>query len=213
MVFGAAAGLLLAAGCDDSGGGGKKDGTAQPDPGEPPGSPHILVIGDGISKGVGLGPDIPAWPKRLRYQLDGVPVTVAAQGGAETDYGAAHAEALIAQNEPSHLLILLGSNEVDDDNPPDAMQANYQTMIDAAQAADVTPIIATLPPAYGLDNTLILRGMSINRMIRALAAANGIAVADLEQEFGTDRSLLQADGLHPTAEGHVIIMAAFYDLL
>lgn len=47
--------------------------------------------------------------------------------------------------------------------------------------------------------------------IRQLAKDEGIKLADLNKEFGTDRSLLQPDGLHPSDAGNQLMAMVFND--
>lgn len=193
---------LFTSSCIDSGGngGGSKKAPVT----------KILVIGDGISKGVGTE-DRP-WPGLLERQL-GVPIPVGAKGGAQTAYGASQVGPLLTLNEPSHLLILLGTNDAFELTPLDTMRDQLQSMFDTAKAQDIVPVIATLPPIYGFDAKTTAHIGTINKMIRSVAGSANVKVVNLEKEFGDERALILPDGVHPSANGQALIVMAFAEAL
>lgn len=172
---------------------------------------RCLVIGDGISKGVGLETGDP-WPTLLRRRLR-VEVPVNAIGGAGAADGAEKIQALIDHTAPSHVLILLGEDDVVNGIPLDEIRTHFQTMVDVARLNGVVPVIATLPPMYGLEANAFSYRADVNEMLRDFADENWVRLADLGAAFGTNRDLIQADGIHPMSYGHVVIMEAFYDVL
>ena len=54
--------------------------------------------------------------------------------------------------------------------------------------------------------------VSLNILIREMADEEDVHVVDLEKELNGKPELF-SDGLHPNAEGHAIIAAAFNDVL
>ena len=51
--------------------------------------------------------------------------------------------------------------------------------------------------------------VAINERIRRIAAEEDCDLVDIYDEFGSNDSLLQADGLHPSAAGTQIIAISF----
>ena len=172
---------------------------------------RCLVIGDGISKGVGLETGDP-WPTLLRRRLR-VEVPVNAIGGAGAADGADKIQDLIGQTGPSHVLILLGEDDVFNGTPLDEIRTHFQTMVDVARLNGVVPVVATLPPMYGLEEESLAFRVEVNEMLRDFADENWVRLADLGAAFGTNRDLIQADGIHPASYGHVLIMESFYEAL
>lgn len=218
-----AAGMCFGAGCSDDDGHDDSEGdsteiendTSELDDSQPAaqfeGVTRCLVIGDGISKGVGLTEGSP-WPTLLRRKLR-VEVPVNAIGGAGVGDGAGKIQSLIDSTAPSHVLILLGEDDVVNGTPLTEIWAHFKTMVDVARLNGVIPAISTLPPLYGFSADVTAYEKEVNDLIRDFAAEYWVRLADLEDEFGTDQSLIQADGIHPASYGHVIIMEAFYDTL
>jgi len=216
------AGLLtITPGCDSGGGGGPSVPDADtPDADADDGgeeesvvseTPDCLAVGDGLTKGVGVDYG-KSWPQLLEDRLD-APVAVDARGGASVADVAGRLQELLEFDPASHVLVLVGTNDIAEQNPIDEMRASYQSIINIARANGATPILATLPALYGYGNEAVAHLLDINAMIRSVAGANGVRVARLDVEFGTDQTLILDDGVHPSPTGHVIIMAAFYDLL
>ena len=205
--------MCIASGCSDSDESPKPDSNPDDGSGAPsqPKTVTCLVMGDGLTKGVGLNAGDP-WPALLKRRLSAT-VAVDAHGGVKVDRGAGMVQKLIDLNDPSHVLILLGTNDVAARTPLNEMEGHFQTMVDTIRRNKAIPILATLPPLYGFDEGTIDHWKEVNGMIRSFASANKVRLARLDKEFGTDRSLILADGIHPSANGHVLIMAASYDLL
>lgn len=168
-----------------------------------------VVMGDGLSTGVGLGERAP-WPYRLERKLKKT-VHDAAKGGTRIDYGVANIASILGTYEPSHVLILYGSNDVGAENASDYIAASLLQMVEIAKSSNVIPVIATLPPLYEREGDVVARLRRVNDKIRSMTDIEDVPLADLEAEFGSNRDLIQADGLHPTPEGHEVIATEFYN--
>jgi lysophospholipase L1-like esterase len=114
-------------------------------------------------------------------------------------------------------LILEGANDLqnrDDRDIPPAIAA-LQTMVRDARSRGVKVVLATLPPEnpqgrLGLPWTLV---PTFNSMLKSMAAAENVPVAEIYTAFGGDApnyGLLSGDGLHPNQEGYQKIADAFF---
>jgi lysophospholipase L1-like esterase len=71
--------------------------------------------------------------------------------------------------------------------------------------------VATLPPQRpgGARSEAAALVPAFNESLRRIAGRRGAVLVDLEAAFGTDDSLLSADGLHPTAAGYQVMAQSF----
>lgn len=117
-------------------------------------------------------------------------------------------------------LILEGANDLqnrDDRDIPPAIAA-LQTMVRDARSRGVKVVLATLPPEnpqgrLGLPWTLV---PTFNSMLKSMASAESVPVADIYAAFGGDTpnfSLLSGDGLHPNQDGYQKIADTFFTVI
>jgi lysophospholipase L1-like esterase len=182
------------------GGGSSDSGNAQQDQPTPvTQSVSVVAIGDSIGTGFGIATP---WPVLLGRML-GVPVNNNSISGEQTSYGARIIGDRLDAVQPSHVLILLGTNDAIRGSVDNAI-ANLQTMVNAAQQRNVIALVGTLPPitrSVAED----ARAQQINAGIRGLSGATIVGVrAALGDGSGTI-----ADGIHPNQMGQQIISDAF----
>jgi lysophospholipase L1-like esterase len=182
------------------------DGCAPRDGGHDFGSndPDLLVaVGDSITSGHGLTP----YTEYLAATLDKT-VRNLGRDGEESPDGAAEAGGILASQKPGYLLVMFGSND-DDVAAPAATVENLRAIVEAARRARTIPVLATIPPTVG-DSAYLESGVrTLNAGIRTLAAAEGVALADVEAAFGTRADYFRSDGIHPNDAGIRVIAAAF----
>ena len=183
---------IVVAGC---GGGGSSSGAGTT-------LDSILVIGDSIGNGAGVATP---YPVRIG-NATGVPVFNDSVSGRLTDEGLAVAAGLLAAYEPSHLVVLLGTNDAGRDISNTL--SNLQMIINLGNAADATVVIGTLPPITNSpgDNA---RATIVSDGIRGLG---GASIADVRTAMG-DGSTTIADGIHPNDLGQDIIAREFLNRL
>ena len=173
----------------------------------------VLCIGDSITQG-GCAPAGAPYPARLGA-LSGKRVLNAGVCGEESVETAARAPRLLRAKHPGYMCLLIGANDatVQYRPNPGALGDNVRSIIRAAKAQKTVPLVATLLPMYREHRIYNGNADKMSAIIRTVIAEEGATLVDLRQEFGTDDTLLQIDGLHPTDAGTQIIAAAFNDKL
>ena len=175
----------------------------------------ILVLGDSLSQGFGLGPS-EAYPmllaKKLRAAGLNFQVTNASAAGGTTEGG--------LERLPTHLkrkidifIVELGINDAFRGVPVDQIQNNLQQIIDKVKTRNprVHLVIAGMQlPNYTTDHYVSAFG----QMFADLAAKNGAALVPyLLQSVTGDPSLNLSDGIHPNAAGQKVLAETVWNVL
>lgn len=165
----------------------------------PPAQRTLVAIGDSIGNGFGLATP---WPELLGDIL-GAPVDNNSVTDMETDFGVSIIEARLDAVNPTHVVILLGTNDAIRGSTSSAV-ANLQAMVDIAGSRGVIAVVATLPPITrsAAENA---RAADISAGIRGISGAN---IVEVRGAMG-DGSGLIADGVHPNQMGQQIIADTF----
>lgn len=164
-------------------------------------APAILIFGDSLSAGYGIGLD-KSWPALLAKRLEdnrlGYTVSNASISGETTACGRARIAEALSRVQPEVVVIALGANDGLRALPTYDMRMNLIAMIKAAKAskARVLLIGMKLPPNYG---PVYVRQFE-ESFPQVARAENVPLLPHLLEPLGTDIELFQADGLHPNAE-------------
>jgi acyl-CoA thioesterase-1 len=143
---------------------------------------------------------------RTRYGSDEIVVLNEGVGGETLPEGQARIEETLARVKPEVILLLHGYNDVHT-LPIAEARASLRAIARTSQVAGVDVVLATLFQV-GDDREEQRPGSQVaieelNDRIRSLASSLGLGgVADLEVAFGSDRTLLGSDGLHPNPDGY-----------
>lgn len=197
------AGALLLTGCEDGGGdgGGSSGDIGDNDPGV------AVCLGDSITEGTPDG-GLP-FPARIAAQT-GKTVINAGEGGEKASGGASRANTVLQKHKPAAMTILYGANDVIQGRSHEEAVASLASIIAACRNNQTRPILATTPPMVAGHAIWNGNVELLNELIRGLASSEGVSLVDLEQEFGSDPSMLLApDGLHPNDAGNMVIADAF----
>lgn len=163
--------------------------------------PVLLVLGDSLSAGYGIGPDA-AWPSLLQRKLDSVGQAVsvvnASISGETTRGGLTRLPALLEEHRPAVVVLELGANDGLRGLPLTEFAHNMHAMVERAQAAGARVVVLPMevPPNYG---------RAYSDGFRAVYAElpshfDGVSLTPFFlKDVALDPALLQADGLHPTA--------------
>jgi acyl-CoA thioesterase-1 len=161
----------------------------------------IVAFGDSLTAGHGLA-NGESFPDSLQKLLDqrGLRYRVVNQGisGDTTSGGAARVKQAL-QLKPAVVILELGANDGLRGLPLTATRSNLAAIIDQFRQAGAKVLLAgiTLPRNYGPD---YIQGF--DKIYRDLAREKHVALIPfLLEGVATDRALMQADELHPTAEG------------
>lgn len=177
---------------------------------------HLIAFGDSLTAGYGLGadeglvPQLEAWLKAhgadVRVENAGVSGDTSAGGLSRIDW------ALSGGGDA--IMITLGGNDMLRGLPPAQLKENLSAIVAAAKAKDMAVLLVALqaPGNWGADYK-----QSFDATYGDLAAAEGVALApDFFaglRALGADPSdpaslarYMQADGIHPNAEGvkHIV---------
>ena len=169
--------------------------------------PTILVLGDSLSAGYGIASGS-GWVDLLERRLrdEGYPHRVVnASISGDTSRGAlARVERALEHHRPNLLIIELGGNDGLRGIPAREMHANLGAIIDRGRAAGAQTLLVgvRLPPNYGPAFT-----EKFHAVYGRLAEEKGVAwVPFLLKGVALRAEWMQADGLHPTAEGQPTLL-------
>lgn len=168
---------------------------------------RIVALGDSLTHGYGLPPD-EAFPAQLERWLraNGEPEAVVVNAGVSGDTtagGLARLEWSLAEGADA-MIVELGGNDLLRGIDPAASRANLDAILTAAAAKGLPVLLSGMraPGNYGPDYKA-----AFDAMYPELAATHGALLDPFFLEgVAEDRSLWQADGLHPNAAGVAVIV-------
>jgi acyl-CoA thioesterase-1 len=172
---------------------------SSPDP-----RPVVLFVGDSLTAGLGVDPS-QAFPARIQEKIDAAGLgyrVVNAGVSGETSAGALRRMDWLLRQKVAVLVLETGANDGLRGQDPQATRANIQAIFDLARRQDPPPKLLLVAmealPNYGEDYRRRFRALYYD-----LAKANGVVLVPflLDGVAGVP-GLNQADGIHPTAEGH-----------
>ena len=165
-------------------------------------APTILILGDSLSAGYGIAPGS-GWVDLLERRLadEGYPHRVInASISGDTSRGAlARLPAALERHRPALLVVELGGNDGLRGIVAREMERNLGEIIDRGRAAGARVLLVgiELPPNYGPQ--FIERFRAVYRRV---AEEKGVAwLPFLLEGVALRAEWMQADGLHPTAQG------------
>ncbi len=167
--------------------------------------PEIACFGDSLTAGLGLEPE-QSFPSLLQRELDreGYRYRVANFGvSGDTTQDGLERVSLVLADKPVLVVLELGANDGLRGQPVAVTEDNLGKIIQALQQAGVQVLLAgiTLPPNYGPAYIGKFRAV-----YPELAAKYRIPLIPfLLAGVGGDGRLMQRDGLHPNAEGTVVV--------
>lgn len=129
---------------------------------------------------------------------------------------------VLANDRPQALLLLEGINDLNVGRSIGTVTAALGTMLDYARVYNTTVFISTMFQTYEADNpntgqhrtNSASQVPALNAAIRQLAAGRqNVYLVDMYEEFGSNRSYVGGDGLHPTPLGYQVMARAFEDAI
>jgi acyl-CoA thioesterase-1 len=174
----------------------------------------VLVVGDSISAAFGLDTRqgwVSLLEKRLAEQGFEHRVVNASISGDTSAGGAARLPRLLAEHQPDLVIIELGGNDGLRGLPPAQLQQNLAAMVDASRdsGAQVLLLGMLLPPNYGVRYTT-----AFAEVFSRLAEEQQIPLVPFFLEgVGGVPGMMQADGLHPTAQAQPVLLENLWPTL
>jgi acyl-CoA thioesterase-1 len=205
--------LLAACGTRDAGGSRGGAEPARTEPSDP--RPVILFLGTSLTAGLGVAPE-QAYPALIQQKLDsaGLAFRVVNAGvSGETSSDARARIGWLLRSNPAVLVVETGANDGLRGLSVDALRANLDTILAAAERHGPAPRLLVIgmqaPPNLGRRYADAFRAVFPDEAARHHAAL----VPFLLKDVGGVDSLNQADGIHPTAKGHRILAETVWQVL
>jgi acyl-CoA thioesterase-1 len=171
----------------------------------PDNRPVIVAFGDSLSAGFGADPG-KSYPDFLQKEVDRkgyrYRLVNAGNSGDTTTDGAERVTTVTAL-KPAIVILEFGGNDGLRGLPVSTTRANLELMIVALRNAGAKIVLAgmTLPPNYGPEYI-----RSFEAVYKDLAKQYHLPLIPfLLRGVGGNPSLMQRDGIHPTAEGNRIV--------
>lgn len=167
------------------------------------GNRSILVFGDSISAAYGIDFES-GWAQQLARELPHITLVNASVSGETTGGGLTRLPTALKVHSPNLVVLELGGNDGLRGYPIDRIRTNLKQMIQDIQAhgAEVVLVGMVLPPNYG--QRYLTKFISMYQELAREESVEYFLPALLEG-LETSRSLLQKDGIHPTAEAQPMI--------
>ncbi|GAB6387396.1 arylesterase [Stutzerimonas marianensis] len=174
----------------------------------------LLVVGDSISAAFGLETS-QGWVHLLeqRLQQEGLDhqVVNASITGDTTAGGLSRLPVLLAEHDPELVILELGGNDGLRGQPPAQMKQNLSQMVALSResGAQVLLLGMRLPPNLGQRYTSAFAGV-----FDSLAEEKQLAyVPFLLEGVGGVSGMMQADGVHPTADAQQKLLENVWPVL
>jgi acyl-CoA thioesterase-1 len=170
-------------------------------------APAIVVLGDSLSAAYGL-PTERGWVALLEGRLAAAgrayPVVNASISGDTTGGGLTRLPQILERHRPAVVVVALGANDGLRGIPVRQIEDNLKALVGMVRGAgaEVLLVGVRLPPNYGAAYT-----EGFQASLRGVADAEQVPlVPDLLAGVAEDWRLMQADGLHPTADAQPRIL-------
>ena len=180
-------------------------------PGKVLAAPVVLIFGDSLSASYGM-PLAQSWPSLLQQRLTekGFPhrVANASISGETTSGGLARINQALLDHKPALVVLELGANDGLRGLPVSEMRRNLASIIDACkrQGAKVLLVGMRIPPNYGQRYT-----NTFFESYATLAREHRLPLVPFMLEgVAGNRTLIQDDGLHPTAAAQPTILETLW---
>ena len=175
---------------------------------------NILVLGDSISAAYGIQPK-EGWAALLQQKIINkkydYKIINASISGDTTGNALTRLSPLLKHYQPTIVLVELGGNDGLRGFNLARTEENLAQIIEKSQASGAKVLLLgiTLPPNYGPQYI-----QQFTTMFKSLAKKHKISlVVNIVAGIENDLSLLQADGIHPTAKAQPLILRAVWGKL
>ena len=171
---------------------------------------RILIVGDSLSAEYGLARGtgwVALLQSRLAAEKFDALVINASISGDTTSGGRSRLPALLKQHQPTIVVIELGGNDALRGLPLAMTRDNLTAMTSAAHAAGAKVLLVgmQMPPNYGRQYGLEFAGLFAEVAKAQRTALVPFLLKGVADVAGADK-LFQADGIHPTAQAHPVML-------
>ena len=174
----------------------------------------IVVYGDSISAAYGIDSSkgwVNILRKRLADNTEDVTIINASVSGETSKGGAVRINKILSKHNPKTLILELGGNDGLRGYPISDISSNLETIIKTCLAQNIQVVLVgmIIPPNYGVRYS-----SAFSAIFSTLASKYDLQFIPIQLE-GTlaDKTLLQADGIHPNEKGHMVIFQKVYAVL
>lgn len=176
--------------------------------------PVIVILGDSLSAGYGMDKDqswVSLLENRLADQKLNFRVLNSSISGDTTQGGLSRLPRLLDRYHPAIVIIELGGNDGLRGIDPDTTRKNIQEMIIQSQAAAAHVLLAgiKLPPNYGQAYIQEFESIYADLALEY----NTSLVPFFMQNVVFNADLMQADGIHPNADGQPVLLDTVWQIL
>lgn len=169
--------------------------------------PRILIIGDSLSAAYNI-PVEQSWPEifssNIRSSYPHARVINASISGETTYGGLQRLDKLLIKHEPTHLIIELGGNDGLRGLNFKQTTENLNYMVEQALDQNISVVLigVRMPPNLG-----IIYNQRFQQIFESVSLKYDVVYLPkfLEGVAAGDASLMQADGIHPTAKAQPIL--------
>jgi acyl-CoA thioesterase-1 len=175
--------------------------------------PVIVALGDSLTAGFGVTPE-EAYPARLAERLarEGYPYRVINAGvSGDTSAGAYRRVGWVLRAKPEIVIVAVGANDGLRGQNVEELRRNLESIVRRIRASGARVLLVgmRLPPNYG-DGFAREFAATYFEVARRTAVP---VVPFLLDGVAGNAALNQADGIHPNAEGHRVIVEQLWPYL
>ena len=174
----------------------------------------ILVFGDSLSAAYGIRPEqgwVALLEQRLQAQGYGYQIVNASVSGETSSGGLERLPRALQLHRPALVILELGANDALRGLPLSGTRENLATMVQLSQSAGARVLLVGLriPPNYGPRYT-----QQFANIFPGLANQYHLPLVPfLLEHVALDPERMQADGLHPNAQGEPPILDTLWPYL
>lgn len=167
----------------------------------------ILCLGDSLTEGFEI-PKKSRWTNLLESELN-ISAVNAGISGDTTSGMLARCERLILSEQPSHMIILGGTNDLWFGLNDELILSNIHAMSRCCKHYDIAPILGIITPSVNL-NEMNLVGENYSECIRSFRNSLLRYCRDDEQTYidfgqGLTFAHFKEDGIHPNKKGQMVM--------
>ena len=169
----------------------------------------LVTLGDSITKGYGVENN-QTWVSLLQIELKAKIVNSGISG--DTSGGMlARFKTMVLDHEPSHVLIMCGTNDVLCNIPNEQIIANILAMSRYAKYHNIKVVIGLPPLSYLVEEESIfitsseanLKIINYRNVLEQFCVHDELLYIDFS--LGLEQNNYMSDGLHPNEKGHAIM--------